>query len=354
MSQLTEIARYSRKFVKFFLIGLVAIIILVPSIRAFREYWQELHPQPPPPPNIIFGAIPPINFGFPRHQLEDLSFQLQTVDGNLPNLGNQSRVYFMPILGPKFFDEDKTRKTAALLGFNRELGKISLTRFAFSNPKTNASLKIDTVNNNFEINYPYQNDLFFANTPGPSQYQALQAIQNVLSRAELWHEDIDSSKTNYLFLRYDQDYQKLVPAPSLSESELVKVNLFRADLDDQPIMPPDPDEANIAFIISSRSRGQEIIFGKHIRYPISYDRWGTYPIKSSVTAWEEFRSNQGFIARLGNNSSQELIIIRRIYLAYFDPEVPQSFLQPIFVFEGYNDFLAYLPALDASVINQEN
>ncbi|MDD3679706.1 MAG: hypothetical protein PHX72_02535 [Candidatus Shapirobacteria bacterium] len=354
MSQLTQTAHYARKYIKFFFIGLVAIIILVPSVKAFSQYWQERHPEPPPPPNIAFGKIPAINFGLETYPIKDFSFQLQTVDGNLPNLNTQSRVYFIPILGSKFFNEDKTRKTATSLGFTNEMGRISTTRFAFNNPQTGASLKIDTINNNFEISYPYQNDLFFLNTQAPSQTRALQTIQTILGRAGLWYEDIDVQKTSYLFLKYDQRGEKLVSVPSLSEGHLVKVNLRRADLDDWSIMPPHPDETNIAFIVSSQSGGKEIIFGKHVRYPINYDRWGTYPTKSSVTAWEELNSGQGFIARLGNNSTKEPIIIRNIYLAYFDPEVPQSFLQPIFVFEGLNDFLAYLPALDSSVISQEN
>lgn len=354
MSQLTQTAHYARKFIKFFFIGLAAIIILVPASRAFRSYWDEHHPQPPPPPNLALGKIPPLEFGPEKYPIEDFSFQLQTVDGNLPNLGTQSRIYFIPILGPKFFDEEKTRKTAAALGFTNELGKISNTRFAFSNTDTGATLKIDIINNNFEISYPWEGDLFFINTQGPGQPRALQAVKSFLGRANLWPEDVDEEKTSYIFLKYDRVKQKLVSAPSLSESQLIRVNLRRNNLDERPIMPPHPDEANMSFIVSSLSGNRQFIFAKYIHYPIAYNRFGTYPIKSSVTAWEELNSGQGFIARLGDNNSQKPIAIRNIYLAYFDPETPQSFLQPIFVFEGLNNFLAYLPALDPSVISQES
>ncbi len=354
MSQLSQTAHYTRKFIKFSLIALAAIIVLVPATRAFRSYWEERHPQPPPPPNLALGKIPPLDFGSENYQKDHLSFSLQTIDGNLPNLGTQARVYFIPILGPKFFDEDKTRETAAALGFSRELGKISSTRFAFSNTETGATLKIDTINNNFEINYPWENKPFFVNSQGPGQAQALRVVQNLLGKAKMWPEDIDPQKTTYLFLKYDSKTQQLTQTVSLSESQLLKINLRRADLDDRPIMPPNPNEANISFIVTSSSGHQQFIFGKYLRYPINYDRFGTYPIKSSVTAWEELNSGQGFIARLGNNDQDKSITIRNIYLAYFDPEVPQSFLQPIFVFEGLNDFLAYLPALDPSVVSQEN
>lgn len=350
MSQLTQTAYYARKFIKFSLIGLLAIIILVPSVNAFGQYWRETHPEPPPPPNAAFGKIPTLKFGSPNHPGEGLSFQLQTAEGSLPNLGTQARVYFITILDSKFFDEEKTRRKAASLGFSQEIGKIGVTRLAFTNPQTKATLKMDTINNNFEINYPYQSDPFFINQPGPSQSQALKNVQSFLGQAEMWPDDLDPAKTQFILLKYDQASQKFVIANSLSESQVIKVNLRRADLDNLPIMPPNPDESNTSFIVSSRAGSSGIIFGKHIHYPISYEKWATYPIKSSVTAWEEFQSGQGFIAKLGNNSPQNPIIIRHIYLAYFDPEIPQSFLQPIFVFEGYNDFLAYLPALDPAYL----
>jgi len=350
MSQLTQTAYYARKFIKLSLIGLLAIIILVPSVKAFGKYWRKTHPEPPAPPNAAFGKIPSPKFGSSSYTAEGLSFQLQTAEGNLPNLDTQARVYFITILDSKFFDEEKTRRKADSLGFSQEIGKIGATRIAFTSPQTNATLKMDIIHNNFEISYPYQNDPFFINQSGPGQSQALKNVQNILDQAEMWPEDIDSQKTQFILLKYNQANQKFVIANSLSESQLIKVNLRRTDLDNLPIMPPNPDESNISFIVSSSPGGSKVIFGKHIQYPINYEKWGTYPIKSSVTAWEELRSGQGFIAKLGNNSPKSPIIIRNIYLAYFDPETPQSFLQPIFVFEGYNDFLAYLPALDPSYL----
>ena len=47
---------------------------------------------------------------------------------------------------------------------------------------------------------------------------------------------------------------------------------------------------------------------------------------------------------LGNNS-KDRIVIRNISLAYYDSDEPQEYLQPIFIFEGDNDFVAYLPAI---------
>jgi len=183
---LTETAKISRKIIKYGSIGLIALIIIIPTIRASVKYWDKLHPDPPPPPNAAFGKLPAIEFGKNSQVIPtNLQFQLQTIEGALPNLNNQTKVYFIPTLGSKFFDEEKTRQKANLLGFPLESPKINPTQLLFINPQTKAKLQIDTINNNFEIHFPYQEDQSFTNFPAPNQVQALNELKNLLSRAQL-------------------------------------------------------------------------------------------------------------------------------------------------------------------------
>jgi len=347
---LTETARVVRKIIKYGAISLIALIILIPTIKASIRYWNKLHPAPPPPPDVAFGKLPAIEFGKNSQVIpNNLQFRLQTIEGTLPNLDNQTKVYFIPTLGSKFFDEEKTRQKARILGFPLEAQKINPTQFIFINPQTKAKLQIDTINNNFEINFPYQEDQSFTNFPAPNQTQALNELKNLLSRAQLWPKDVDETKTQSIFLRYQPAENKFIAVPSLSEAQLIQVNLFRANKNGLPILPSHPNEANISFIISQNNEvGKKIIKGRYIYYPINYDHWATYPLKSPNIAWEELKTGKAYIANLGNNSNQKPIIIRRIYLAYFDPDTAQNFLQPIFVFEGDNEFLAYLPAIDST------
>jgi hypothetical protein len=53
---------------------------------------------------------------------------------------------------------------------------------------------------------------------------------------------------------------------------------------------------------------------------------------------------------LGDNQEGQ-ITIRNIFLAYFESEEPQNYLQPIFVFEGDKNFTAYVSAVDPEWID---
>jgi len=354
MPTLTETAKVSRKIIKYGLIGIIGLIILIPVVRASIKYWDKLHPAPPPAPNVAFGKLPVIQFGKSSEIVPtNLQFQLQTIDGNLPNLDNQAKVYAITTLGSKFFDEEKTRQKANLLGFPLESEKINPTQFLFINPQTKAKLQIDTINNNFEIYFPYQEDHSFVNFPSLNQAQGLNELKSLLSRVQLWPNDIDETKTQSTFLKYQLAEEKFIAVSSLSEAQLIQINLFRANQNGLPILHSHPDKANISFIISQNSEpGKKIIKGRYIHFPINYDHLATYPLKLSNVAWEELKTGKAYIANLGNNPEQKPIVIRKIYLAYFDPDTDQDFLQPIFVFEGDNQFLAYLSAIDPAWVKE--
>ncbi|MBP8591252.1 hypothetical protein KBI33_02150 [Candidatus Shapirobacteria bacterium] len=351
MPTLTETAAITRKVIKYSLIGIIGVSLLVPALNAFQDYWEKTHPAPPPGPTVAFGQIPPIIF--PQSQTQSqYQFQLETIEGVLPNLATQGKVYFVFTVGPKFFDEEKTREKARFLGFPDEIARDPYYRYTFKDPKTNAILKLDMLNENFEVRYPFEADPFFVGQNSPNPQQALGKIQNFLGAGNSWPNDIDQEKTKNLFFKYDQEKRELVSAPSLSEAEVIKVNLFRTSLDNLPLLPPNPQDSNISFFVAQKNGVPTIIAGKYIHFPVQQEQMATYPLKNSTLAWEELRAGKAFIGNLGNNSSDKPIIIRRIYLAYFDPSLPQNFLQPIFVFEGDNDFIAYLSALDPSWIKE--
>ena len=138
----------------------------------------------------------------------------------------------------------------------------------------------------------------------------------------------------------------MVPAISLSEADFVRVDLFRKNLDDLKVLPPNPNQSSVSWIFSgARETGKRIVEVDYAHQPVSEENYATYPFKSSATAWQELANGQGFVASLGENP-QDKVTIRKVYLAYFDSDEIQDFLQPIFVFEGDKGFVGYIQAVD--------
>ena len=69
----------------------------------------------------------------------------------------------------------------------------------------------------------------------------------------------------------------------------------------------------------------------------------SYPLITGDEAWNKLVSGQGYIANPPKTGSQA--VIRRVTLAYLDLYLPSGYIQPVYVFEGDEDFVAYVPAI---------
>ncbi|MEE9315610.1 MAG: hypothetical protein V3U97_00710 [bacterium] len=128
---------------------------------------------------------------------------------------------------------------------------------------------------------------------------------------------------------------------------MVKINFFRKSFDNLPSKTPDPKKANVWFMVSgAREREKQIVASEFHYFSVDEDQSATYPIKLAREAWEELAAGVGYIANLGDNSEGD-IVIRRVYLAYYDPGLETEFYQPRVVFEGDREFVAYIPAITA-------
>ncbi len=346
MLTLTQTAYWTRKILKFGAIFLVALIFLRFTFKIINSLWKQIHPPPPPPPTVAFGKLPKLKFPENKNNLK-LNFKLETIQGGLPKLPNVGKVYFIPKEGPNLLALDRASQMAKKLGFKSQPEAISekVYRWKTENiPSTTIDIDINTQN--FHLYYDYQNDPeILTNKNLPNNEQAAQEVKNFLANNGLLTDELATGSAEFVYLKYTPP--NLTPAASLSEADFVKVNLFRADLDGLKILPPNPKDSLISFLFSGlRSLGKRIIEVKYTYYPLERNIFATYPLKTPQNAWQELQSGNGYIANLDENQSGE-VIVRKVYLAYYDSEEPQNFLQPIFVFEGDKNFIGFVPAIDS-------
>lgn len=341
MTSLTKIAIITRKIIRYTFFGIIAIILarsaILTSIRIYRYY----HPLPPPAPTVSFGKLPTLPFP-EKDRPTDLMLTLQTPDGEFPNLPDQVKVYFMPKLSPNLLSLDSAKEKAKKLGFQPDGEEITETVYKFHHDKVPSELKININTGVFSISYNLAEDKSPLEELPPAPEVAASNARSYLSTAGLLSEDL-SGPTTPEFVKVEED--KIVGALSLSEANFVRINLFRKSFDDLPSLTPDPDIANVWLMISgSRKRESQFIAAEYHYFPVEEGSFATYPIKTPVTAWEEFKGGNGYIASLGTNNDNN-IVIRRVYLAYYDPGSPTEFYQPIYAFEGDKGFIGYLPAV---------
>ena len=214
------------------------------------------------------------------------------------------------------------------------------------------TLFIDGTNLNFQYKYNYLDDpLIFGLGQIANIDDATQNVGQFLEYSHLWDESILKGKKTSEVLIFDDRLKKLVTASSLSNAQAVRVNYFRSDIDNMQVLP---DEFDISYnyVIYAPTPGRNlnnILEVSYIFWPIDLNTSGSYPLITSEDGYQALLKGEGIIIDRGNNDTN--ITIRKIYLAYYDSSFPQQYLQPIFVFEGDNNFVAYYPAVNPEYFN---
>lgn len=366
MSRLTHTSITARKVIKYGVIGFAAYLVLRLIFIGAINLWKKLNPPPPPPPTVAFGKLPKLEFG--QSIKGDFKFVLETPTGGLPKFFDRASVYFMTYKRPSLLALERAKQTANLLGFAGAPIALDAETYAWRiQLPASLELVMNIVSGSFEINYNWQNDekiLTEKNLPGNNQ--AIQEAKSYLDRAQLLADDLELGEIEVSYLKAVAG--KMVKAVSLSEANFVKVDFYRKRVEGIPVeemtsagsltgfapksgsmaptVTPEPDDGVVSFILSASLLPQKRFV--HLSYnffPVVYENSSTYPLKDISLAWEEVKNGQAYVASVKEGISD--IVIRKIYLAYYDTG-PQEFLQPVYVFEGDDDFIAYVSAVDSS------
>lgn len=343
MATLTQTSIITRKIIRYGLYSVVAFILLRGAILTGIKIYRYFYPAPPPPPEVSFGKLPTLPFP-QKDSPEGLAYTLETAEGSLPKFDYQAKVYFMPKLYTGLLSLETAKETATSLGFSPEGAGVTETVYKFENLKSPAELQVSIATGVFSISYNLYIDPSPLDTRPPTPEVAASKVRSFLSTASLLAKDLDGpTVSEYVKLQND----KIVGAISLSDANFTKVNLYRKNYNELPSLTPTPKQGNIWFIVSGENQKEKMVMAAEYHYfPVDETKSSTYPIKTAQVAWDELAAGKAFIASF--NGTNKNITIRRVYLAYYDGGVAMDFYQPMVVFEGDNNFLAYIPAVTDS------
>lgn len=344
MATLTEAAYYTRRGLKFVFLALLALILLRIIINGVSSIWQNVYKTPPPKPNVAFGKLPAIKFPLEKAPVESITYTQEFVRGVLPESSSSARVYFTPKPAPNFLSLGRAREFAQDLGFKTEPVGLSETLYQWTDQEYPLrTLRKDIIVGNFILNFDFYKDpTILKDKDLPYGKSAISEAMNFLGRYGLTSPDLKESGAKVSF--WKREGAGLLPVSSVSEAEIVRVDLFRSTVDNRPLLTASYSEASVYFLFSGSSGKKRILTLRYTFRPIEKEIIATYPLKTTRQAWEELVAGKGYIASWGAVKGTH-VTIRHVALAYYDSEEYEPYLQPIFVFEGDEGFKVYIPAI---------
>jgi len=341
-ASLTSTAINTRRVIRY---GIFFVIFLTFSrvvLGIAGSIYTTLVPKPPPPPTVQFGKLPNLPFAKATQEFPTFDFKIETATGSLPKFPTQSKVYLMPAYTTTLFSSDEAKKKATALGFASDPIELSAVLYRYASLRSPSALELNIVNGAFSVSYNLAADSSPLQGLPPNQEQSAVIAKTLLTSSGSIVEDLEGEPF-YDFLKVEGN--NLVRAVSLSESSLIRVNLTRKEIDELPAVTADPTRSNAWFILSGADeRERQLIAAQYRHFRIDEKRFETYPIKTAAQALEDLKAGKGYIANLGLNKEGK-VTIRNVYLAYYDPDTITPFYQPVVVFKGDGEFVAYVPAV---------
>jgi hypothetical protein len=350
-STLTEITYVGRQMVKFGSITLVLLMVGRVTLNTAVSIWKALNPEPPPPPTVGFGTLPKLRFPQRVDIVKPDSYVLETANGSFPDFGDRAKVFFMPQSSLGLLDDEDAREIAATYGylFEPEIHSSRMYRWTKSAPLT-STLQVDIQSLAFQVTTDYlARPELLANPDLPDNFVAVSTVKRFLSRVES-AEDIATASGEIVFKKSIGG--ELEDAVSYSDADFISVDLNRVPIDDKfRMFTPEGYKGTVYAVLTGVLSGDEsLVHFENNYHDVDYNQMHTYPLRNPKNAWQILKSGEGYIASYDGDGQA---VIRTVQLSYYDDFEEQEYLQPIYVFEGDDNFIGYVNALDPTYIQSQ-
>ncbi len=342
---LTEVSYYSRKLAPFFLLVFIVLLIFFYSVKLFfmyldlnkttgiqyhTEYFKQI--RSPSISNASSSA------GY--------NFTIDTIEGEPVTATEAGQVYFLPKSQISFGYQQKIYLIAKAIGFDVENIKHKLindTEAVFDDG--NQELRIDITNFNFTYTYNIQKKAqIFEGAKVPQKEEAEQKAIDFLKSFDRYPSELAKGKTNAIFFKFDLESSTAAVLETNQEANMVEIDFYRPDIDTFPIVSPTYYNSQNYVTLVNTDNGMKVISAQIKFYEKSEEQIGIYPIITGKEAYAKLSTGSAILVSPASSGKKD-IVIKKMFMGYFDPKEYQEYLQPVYVFLGDDGFVAYVPAV---------
>lgn len=334
----------SRNIIKYGGVSVLFVVFLWMSITTGYKIYRATHPEYVAPTQR-YGILPAIVF--PEKEKTTKSFSFEFANDTVPQFSDQARVYVIYRSSSSILALENDKKTAGKFEFTQEPVEIKTGVYEFKNSSLNKTLTMNVLNGSFKLVYPYATDqLLLSPSEMPSKSEAIEIASSYLELGDKLTEDLENGEKKVSYWKIQDG--SLIAANSQSEANVARVDFYRSKLNDLEVLSENVGKASVSVLVSgSDVADKEILEVDYKDLNIDSESYSTYPIKTAQEAIEDLKAGNYWPAA---DVTASQVIIKNIYLAYFEPVSLTNYLQPIFVFEGNNNFVAYVSAVSSKSV----
>ncbi len=348
---LTEVSFYIRKFTPFVVIGFLILLVFVYLIRVlvFLIPAGSQVGIAPTYTNPIFGKIKTPEL-LSASSSAGFNYKLDTIEGVPVSATDTAQIIFLPSSVTRFGYREKIYLMAKAVGFDTENVKHKLEGSEALFLDAKQKMTVNITNFNFSYEYNYKSDqAIFSNLIIPERPEIEGKAVELLKALGRYPDELARGKTNIIYFAYNFLSNTLKVTTDPKEANVLEVDFYRPDIDGvpsaYPIVSPNYFNSQNHVILVFTATGFKVLKAQVKFFEKSDSQSGVYPLRSGLAAWEDLKSGKGYVVSSPSVGGE--INVKKMFLAYLDPEAYQEYLQPIYVFLGDGNYVGYVPAVAA-------
>lgn len=342
---LTELSFYSRKLLPFGIITVLMLLIFVYVVKLLLVF-DTTTISSKPVINTVFQQIKPPDIEEATSSGK-FKYTLDTIEGTPITATSAGYVYFLPPTTTKLQFKDKTYRMAKTIGIDTDVTKHTLVNeinYLFQDELQ--KLEVDITNFNFSYEYKLENDqdiLTDIKAP-PSEGEVKNTAIDFLKTLGRYPDELAQGKYNIIYMNFNPNTKELTVSQDPKNANLVEVDFYRPDVLSYPIVSRKYfNSQNYVALVYYRNLFKIVRAQVHF-FEKSTEQVGMYPLKTGEQAWSDFQDGKGWVTVAP--ADQKNITVKQMFLGYYDPDIYQQYLQPVYVFLGDNNFVGYVPAIE--------
>ena len=342
MFNLTKASKETKLIMKIGLIALGVLFVLYIIFQMLIAFKNILFSTEQVKASVEFGKLTYPDF--PKNTNDkEFEYSINTVTGDLPQITDIVKVNKIERPLPDLLGLKNAGEKVSKAKFDKGPTKITDTVYDWvSEEGLKKTIRVNILNKNFSISSnPYSDQSILSAVNLPNEKGAIEAAKSLLESMRYPTDDldIDNAKTKLFYI----DNNTFKEATSISTAQAIQVNFYQKPIDEIPIIYKNPNQSNINFLVAGGEYKPQIIGANYIYQNITEEA-STYPIKTAKQAYEDLVNGKAFIASNPGNDTN--ISITNVYLAYYlSDDEKQSYTMPVIVFQGNENFFAYVNAI---------
>lgn len=333
---LTQTAIITKQIITLTAIALILGIISFIGYRIWYAHYLSTLPPVEEKPDTKFGVLPLPDFPKTSVSSSNFSYTLDTTTGGLPKIGIDPgfeklvKVYFVIKPYATFLSPDKSQSLAEKFDISAEPQIFNETTYSFE--QDNKRLVVDLDSGNFK----YSKEASASSQENPDSDEKLTSdFVKILESLGVLKVELKKGRTK---------------VTHLGTNAKILVSIWPEDLDQKTQFSSDINKSpTFAEVLGSASSLDNYLSLNFTFYQIDTQTFATYPTKPPEEAFDDLKSGKGAVLIEPQNPQ---VSITSVSLGYFLPEEYNTYIQPIFVFEGPS-FIAYVPAVTNQFQKQE-